>query len=861
MQATFEDELKIEWEYKHKAEQDLKNHLLKKKQDGNASETGIGTGIMNYLYDTFASNLQAFVEKATQPKSGAVPIYTRLLKWLYNDVYCEDHTMCIVLLSMITLSAAINGVHADNILTNIAKYIGSEILKESHTQEFINYTVEKESDAVKQGKILYSIKKGLKNRKSDYYRAYYTEHLMDIYKFDKTEFDSKEVILLGAKLIEILLNSCDLFEIYKPKRMDEIDRLIPTEKFWKIWNTNELYLINKVHANCPMVVPPLPWKNRHKGGYHGELKRFHSFIRTAKFTWKSCKNYYYDKYKKQLDQTNLTRVFEVVNHIQATPWKINKDVMHILEKVIDRGGELAGLPRLQPFEHPPMLKNPTQEQLQEHKKKLHTLYKHEASRSGKAIRTFMNFDTAKTYAKYDKIYFPHNIDFRGRIYPIPTFSPQGNDLNKGLLLLADPQPLKKEEDLKWFFIAGAELAGIDKVPFEECIKWVQDHEKQIMATAQDPMENISWWGELDSPWQFLGFCYEYKKYKKYIEEHKTPIGFRTGLVIPFDGTCSGLQHFSALLRDEVGAAAVNLKPDTKPHDIYQEVADVVIVQVEQEAQAGTQDSYVKNKKTGKEKLKYGTRTLAQGWLAYGITRKVTKRNVMTLAYGSKQFGFTEQLLQDIIIPNIGSGIFTEDNSFAYAQYMSKHVWQAVRKVVVKAVEGMKWLQDISRLVCDNDHVITWVTPMGFPIQQPYMVYDIEVYQMRIRKKIKRFYDPKMTGDIDKRKQTSAIAPNFIHSMDASHLQMTVEHAYNDYDIKNYAMIHDSYGTSLGEADNLFKAVREAFVEMYTNFDVLTLFEKDITPNIDPTKIDRLPQQPSKGKFKIKQVLDSLYAFH
>lgn len=341
MQATFEDELKIEWEYKHKAEQDLKNHLLKKKQDGNASETGIGTGIMNYLYDTFASNLQAFVEKATQPKSGAVPIYTRLLKWLYNDVYAEDHTMCIVLLSMITLSASINGVHADNIFTNIAKYIGNEILKEAHTQEFINHTVEKESDAVKQGKILYSIKKGLKNRKSDYYRAYYTEHLMDIYKFDKTEFNSKEVILLGAKLIEILLNSCDLFEIYKPKRMDEIDRLIPTEKFWKIWNTNELYLINKVHANCPMVVPPLPWKNRHKGGYHGELKRFHSFIRTAKFTWKSCKNYYYDKYKKQLDQTNLTRVFEVVNHIQATPWKINKDVMHILEKVIDRGGELA----------------------------------------------------------------------------------------------------------------------------------------------------------------------------------------------------------------------------------------------------------------------------------------------------------------------------------------------------------------------------------------------------------------------------------------------------------------------------------------------------------------------------------------
>jgi DNA-directed RNA polymerase len=44
------------------------------------------------------------------------------------------------------------------------------------------------------------------------------------------------------------------------------------------------------------------------------------------------------------------------------------------------------------------------------------------------------------------------------------------------------------------------------------------------------------------------------------------------LPIPLDGSNSGLQHFSALLRDPTGAAAVNLVPSDKPNDVYAEVA-------------------------------------------------------------------------------------------------------------------------------------------------------------------------------------------------------------------------------------------------------------------------------------------------
>ena len=56
-----------------------------------------------------------------------------------------------------------------------------------------------------------------------------------------------------------------------------------------------------------------------------------------------------------------------------------------------------------------------------------------------------------------------------------------------------------------------------------------------------------------------------------------------------DGTCNGLQHYSAMLRDPVGGAAVNLRPSDTPADIYQTVADWVTDALQREAREGGED--------------------------------------------------------------------------------------------------------------------------------------------------------------------------------------------------------------------------------------------------------------------------------
>ena len=51
--------------------------------------------------------------------------------------------------------------------------------------------------------------------------------------------------------------------------------------------------------------------------------------------------------------------------------------------------------------------------------------------------------------------------------------------------------------------------------------------------------------------------------------------FLSHLPVHQDGSCNGLQHYSALGRDLDGARSVNVFPSEKPQDVYTEVAKLV----------------------------------------------------------------------------------------------------------------------------------------------------------------------------------------------------------------------------------------------------------------------------------------------
>jgi DNA-directed RNA polymerase len=257
----------------------------------------------------------------------------------------------------------------------------------------------------------------------------------------------------------------------------------------------------------------------------------------------------------------------------------------------------------------------------------------------------------------------------------------------------------------------------------------------------------------------------------------------------------------------------------------------------------------------------GTKNLAKQWLEFGINRKVTKRSVMTLAYCSKEYGFKDQLMEDVIRPakQTQKNFPFSNDGYSAAQYMAKAIWVSVNKVLVKAGEAMRWLQETAAVATSDGLPVRWSTPVNFPVMQAYPDVTNHRVLTAINGKVIYLTMYKDKEKLDKRKQTQGISPNFVHSADAAHMMLTVVRAKQE-GISSFGMIHDSFGTCAGDTEALFRVVRESFVEMYEQVDVLSHFRDEISERLTNQAREKLPELPAKGELSLDSVVESRYCF-
>lgn len=861
-------ELLLEAEAKTEAEEHLKAALSKAKSGGEGGESRLASKFVRYAWETCRQNIKALLADAQCPKKttqGAWLTPMKDLLEIYREHMDDLENLLVLAGHSKTMDAILMGHDGKNTtLSNVAMLIGGHIKKEADIVRF--YQWEETHKGTDITWLKRSMEKGIEQRVRSSYRVAYATNRMNKEGYVGLSWSNQQVEVLGAKILEMLILGSDYYVIKEKeiagKRIKSVDA---TEWFKQTWESNENHMIANAVRYMPTVIPPRHWEDPHDGGYYGESMLGVQLIRLKVQT----KTRFLKAYNRKLSAIDLGIVYDALNAMQDTPFKVNPYILQVLKEIYASGGELGGVPRTEPYEALPRLpEDAPEDEIKAHKKRAVGLYKQEEARKSKALRCLLALKVAEKFSKFDKIYFPWNVDYRGRCYPIPTaLSPQGDDIQKALLLFAEPSPLA-EGDEKWMAIHGANLAGNDKITFAERIAWVEEHTMDIIASAEDPL-GYTWWHEVskgDYPLEFLSFCNEWSKLHAYRAENNGSVkGFMSNLPLAFDGTCSGLQHFSALLRDEVGGFAVNLVPSDRVQDIYSIVADKVNVRLLQDAQTGTEDE--KKEKDGITTYKYGTKTLAQNWVSFdrikfgkdGITRKVCKRSVMTLAYGSKQYGFKENLLTDIIHPYVLD--HPEDNPFLNvnqaATYMAKLIWDAVATTVVKAVEGMEWLQKVAGLITKSGEVVSWITPNGFLVQQNYMKMTQECIKLRFGGTQIRFYNQEETDEIDSRHQRNGIAPNFIHSMDATHLQRVVV-SESVKGNKNFLMIHDSFGTDAAHAGSLYKTIREEFVGLYKDQNHLKNFLGSVGYLIDD--LDAVPEIPKFGKLDLELVKQSDFCF-
>ncbi len=658
------------------------------------------------------------------------------------------------------------------------------------------------------------------------------------------EMTPTERFQVGAKLLDLLMSSTELVKLShsvkgssKPSKIREAHHIQATDETLDWLGLRNDAMTDLWPILMPMVVPPLPWTDEQRGGYRNALAGVFPLVRQTLGN-------------SQVEADTSKVVYDAVNSVQGTAWKINGDVLALLQDIEKRGGGYAGVPS---FEPTPMPRKPHDidtdaDARRAWSKKAGIVKNSEVARQGKVGDILACMHMAETVADFDSIWFPFNLDFRGRLYPMTTYlHPQGNDFCRALLHFAEAKELGSA-GAGWLAVHGANCLGewqgikMNRLSVQERADWVIDHSDRIREVVCDPWSDL-WWTEAEKPFQFYAFCVEWVGYET------SGVGYRSRLPIAQDGTCNGLQHFAALFRDEKGGAAVNMLPSDRPDDLYQRICDAVLDQLE---------------------LDSAEDEVARLWLSSGeVDRKLCKRPTMTFVYGSKQYGFRSQILEELrsreswaamtehfIIErdgrtrNVLKGIA--------ASYLATLVWEALKQVTVAAFEGMAWMQQGARLAAKVGEVTTWTVPLtGFQVIQRY--YKL-LYQ---RVKTHLCGSLVYSGIFNEGeqplgyRQANAVAPNFIHSLDAAALMLTVNECVK-LGVHDFSMIHDSFGTHACDSDTLADVLREQFVRLHDEFIVLDLQEKFL--ELTATGEEDMPEPPPQGGLDLTQVIDSTYFF-
>lgn len=781
------------------------------------SMTTTGKHLVQQVLTPLSAAIKQFVDDAYSGRPGPRAIAARLIKEMDPEVIAYLSTRALVSRLLYKPNVPMVG---------LARLIGSEIEDEARFSEFaakapkLYSTIEKQQDAA-----------GSNAR----HKTLVLQYAMGKYNIDWDRWSHTDRLHLGLKLIELTHESTGIVEFaetqmtfsgaYKSQYLvnftPQIDEWVK-QSLIKGADFSPLYY--------PTIIPPKPWTSLVGGGYFSNAVRPLRFVKGMR-----------KEHRRLLEQADLSVVYGAVNAIQETPWQINTSVLDVMQQLAKTNSAIAGMVSKDDLKLPdkPHDIDTNEEALRQWKWDARDVHIANVKLRNDRMRQEQLLDLANRFRDQPAIYFPHTLDFRGRAYPVPQMlNPQGSDPVKALLRFAEGKPLGKD-GMHWLAVHGANCFGVDKVPFEDRVAWVQQHEFEIWKCAMEPLDSL-WWTEADSPWCFLAFCFEWAG------AYHTGPDFVSHLPVALDGSCNGLQHFSAMLRDPIGGAAVNLLPSEKPQDIYKSVADVVLGKLKQ---------YANSEEAGEEAAQKAR--WAYAWRHFGIDRKVTKRPVMVLPYGGTARSCLKYVDEAIKEKIAGGQAHNLGDELPQAiAWLSSLVWASIGDVVVAAREAMDWLQKVSRVVSKENKPLTWETPSGFVVLQAIYAQKLSLVKTKLNGSIVRLTNMKETEKINPQKQATSFSPNFVHSMDASAMMLTVAQM-GQRGYRSFAMIHDSYAVHACDTPELARVIREEFVEMYRSNPLAALRWRLIN---ELENSEKLPELPTSGTLQIEEVLKSAFFF-
>ena len=377
-----------------------------------------------------------------------------------------------------------------------------------------------------------------------------------------------------------------------------------------------------------------------------------------------------------------------------------------------------------------------------------------------------------------KFRFPYFLDSRARIYTDTTcgFTPQGADHEKAIIIPTYAEPLTKDG-------------------FDALLEATEGYSEQAWTAsemadhAREPNKYEEVWKLADKPYSYMA-CADL--IRRYMDNPLEPLP----AFIPLDGRCSGLQHWSAVVRSNAITRHLGMHEDEAELDIYEKIAED------------------------------WKATLSEEW-RYLATRKAAKVPVMTWGYNATVLTSMEHMAKLFGAKSVwceeseayksdGNGLERADTGRAGAD-----LYKRLQITLGPLQEAVKWVSDAASKVAKGGNVeVMWPTPDGFTCMQR------KVKGKRLQLKCRLSSGSEFTLEVldftkeipNSEKHRSAIAPNVIHSLDATHLRM-VANRLRELGLP-MIFIHDSFATHCNHRAVLYEIIVEEFIKLYDR-DYLT----------------------------------------
>lgn len=578
--------------------------------------------------------------------------------------------------------------------------------------------------------------------------------------------------------------------------------------------------------SLPMLCPPKPWTKPDQGGYllaQEKLVPIYDQI--------------YQQYLQRAGmQGELDFVYSTLDQLGSVAWGFNPDMVGVFERVMEFENGILSIPA-RFGSRPP---------------KTATLAEKQRYNDLKASRIQLQnlLDVVKMFTENgDMFYHSYFMDFRGRVYAMSMVSQYQLDIIRSLLMFWKGEKLGPR-GFSWLKYALSSHYGNKGMTLDDAVEFCDQHMEDILDSASDPFGGKQWWMRGDDPFQLLTSCKEIKKILEWEKQGGKIEDYECRIPVTQDGSCNGLQHYAALGKDEIGAAAVNLLPLEQRKDVYVEVMNVVQSKIEAELESQVLDE------TQKQVAQTALNILSRG---------IVKRPIMTTVYGVTFHGAGNQIhaeLNDLLEQAETNPVKWIENNYSpetlemlkkhtmkISHYLGRHVLNSISDLFVSAKTIQDWLlANADRVLKSFDlqsvnHMLhnmtinprprplfknpktykplTWTTITGFPVIQIYRT----IFMTQPESEFLRICEKSNTiSPIQKQKQRAGIAPNYIHSIDATHMHMTCDACFRNG--VTFAGVHDAFWTYPSQVDLMSRLLREEFVRLH-EIDLLLVMKQSM----------------------------------